>query len=277
MNTGATVGELAWSWGTAGGVDAAPWRVRRWFDGDESIAWGGISAPEMIRVAVDRWEMSATTLDWQIHPDHGNLLDEVLEWFDDSAAGAQRCTSARVADHASIEVLGRNGYRLDPTAPWFELNTCAVRGLGKPVVPEGFRLRTALDVEPAAAVAVERAAWSPSKFTLDSLLRVRSTWPYRDELAVFVEAPDGTLVASALVWYDDINHTAELEPVGTHPDHRQLGLGRAVSLFGLLQAREVGATEAIVNCRGDENYPIPRHMYHSLGFIELTRDLVFVK
>jgi ribosomal protein S18 acetylase RimI-like enzyme len=41
------------------------------------------------------------------------------------------------------------------------------------------------------------------------------------------------LVASALVWYDETNWTAELEPVGTDPAYRRQGLGRAVSMFGL--------------------------------------------
>lgn len=92
---------------------------------------------------------------------------------------------------------------------------------------------------------------------------------------MFVEDPEGTLLASALVWYDEPNRAAELEPVGTDPNHRRQGLGRAVSMFGLSQARGLGALEAIVSCRGDQDYPIPRRLYRSLGFRELTRDLVF--
>jgi GNAT superfamily N-acetyltransferase len=277
INTGASVGELAWSWDAGSVLHATEWRHRLWFDGDRTAAWGWISAAEMIRVADDRWALSATSLVWQVHPDHPELLDEVLEWFDDEAGGANRCTTARAADRGAIERLGRHGYLLDPGAPWSQLNRRPLRELEAPVLPAGFWLRTAAEVAPAAAVAVERAAWHPSQFTLESLLNVRSTWPYRDDLAVFVEAPDGTLVASALVWYDEINRTAELEPVGTDPGYRRLGLGRAVSVFGSHQARAIGATDAIVSCRGDENYPVPRRLYGSIGFGELTRDVVFAK
>lgn len=76
---------------------------------------------------------------------------------------------------------------------------------------------------------------------------------------------------------DEINRNAELEPVGTDPGYRRQSLGRAVSLFGMHQARAAGATQAIVSCRADENYPIPQRRYRSVGFDELTRDLVFAK
>jgi hypothetical protein len=88
MNTGASVGELAWSWGAGSRLHATEWRHRLWFDRDLIAAWGWFSAPEMIRVADDRWELSATSLVWQVHPDHPELLDEVLEWFDHEAGGA---------------------------------------------------------------------------------------------------------------------------------------------------------------------------------------------
>lgn len=60
INTGASVGELAWSWGAGSHLHANEWRHRLWFDVDWVVAWGWISAEEMIRVADDRWEPSST-------------------------------------------------------------------------------------------------------------------------------------------------------------------------------------------------------------------------
>src|SRR5580700_7168349 len=131
MNTGASVGELAWTWG-AGQRDAAAWRSKLWFDGDRSLAWGRISPAEMIRLGDDRWELNATTLDWQVHPDHSHLFEEVLDWFDGEAGGADRRLSVRVADRHSIEMLARHGYVLDHGAPWFELNRCTLGELAAP-------------------------------------------------------------------------------------------------------------------------------------------------
>ena len=41
--------------------------------------------------------------------------------------------------------------------------------------------------------------------------------------------------------------------------------------------RDAGARQAIVGCRGDDNYPIPKKLYRSVGFRELTRELRYVK
>lgn len=277
VNTDAGLGQLAWTWGSGHHRRADEWRHRLWLDGGRTAAWGWMTLPEMIRIADDRYELGDTRLAWQVHPHHPELLDELLEWFDEVAGGARRCTSARVAEGDAIERLGRHGYRRDRRAPWSQLNHRPLRELEEPVLPQGFRLRTAADVDPADIVAVHRAAWHPSSFSLDGLQDVRSSWLYRDDLAVFVEAPDGPLAAYAFVWYDEVNRTAELEPVGTHPDYRRRGLGRAVSLFGMQQARAVGATRAVVSCRGDDDYPIPRRLYRSIGFDELTRDVAFAK
>jgi ribosomal protein S18 acetylase RimI-like enzyme len=80
-----------------------------------------------------------------------------------------------------------------------------------------------------------------------------------------------------LAWYDDENRVGELEPVGTHPDHRRRGLGRATNLFALDRLSAAGATHAIVSCRGDAAYPIPRLLYESVGFRELSRQVPLVR
>ena len=104
---------------------------------------------------------------------------------------------------------------------------------------------------------------------------VRAAWPYRQDLDCVVEAPDGSIAAYALAWLDEANGVGELEPVGTHEAHQRRGLGRAVNLFALQRLRDAGATLALVACRGDAAYPIPRRLYESVGFREQYRTLAF--
>jgi hypothetical protein len=50
-------------------------------------------------------------------------------------------------------------------------------------------------------------------YTAEGYEGVRRTATYRDDLHVLVEAPDGTMAASTIMWLDEANKTAE---VGAH-------------------------------------------------------------
>jgi ribosomal protein S18 acetylase RimI-like enzyme len=84
------------------------------------------------------------------------------------------------------------------------------------------------------------------------------------------------MAASAIMWLDEANRTVEFEPVGTHRDFRQQGLGQALMLHGLHVARAAGATHATVACAGAAGNPALR-LYESVGFREFTRDLELSK
>ena len=54
------------------------------------------------------------------------------------------------------------------------------------------------------------------------------------------------MAASAIMWLDEANSSAEFEPVGTHPGYRRRGLARAMMLHGMHRARAAGAmTDAL--------------------------------
>jgi len=94
---------------------------------------------------------------------------------------------------------------------------------------------------------------------------------------VLIQAPDGTLAATAIVWLDDATRTAEFEPVGTHRDFRRRRLGTALQLHGMQLARAAGANRMLVACLGAPAHPAARNMYYGVGFRELTRDLPQIK
>ncbi|WP_393165453.1 GNAT family N-acetyltransferase [Nonomuraea marmarensis] len=117
----------------------------------------------------------------------------------------------------------------------------------------------------------------PSKVTPDSYLQVMRAQPYRLELDWLVEAPDGTPVAFCLAWLDEHNRVAALEPVGTDPGHRRLGLATAATLAALHAARRLGAASARVCARGDDDYPAARATYQAMGFHRYARNVSFVR
>jgi len=278
VNVDTTVGEIAWTFAPPRDPGESPLRSRLWHSGDRVVGWGVIFPPTMHRVTADRMELSKAGLVWQAHPDRPELLDDILDWFAAETPGVARQTFARAGTADARRRIESHGYAHHSPAPFDLMNMRDLREIEEPALPAGYRLTTMREVGAIAPrVAVHRAAWEPSRLTEEKYAAATRTWPYRDNLDFVVEAPDGTLAASALGWYDEANRVGEFEPVGTHPDHRRLGLARAVLLFGMQRFSEAGATHAIVGCRGDDGYPVPKLVYESIGFRELSRDMPFVQ
>jgi GNAT superfamily N-acetyltransferase len=283
ISAGASYGELAWIWGKDRAGSGATWPRRLWFSGDELVAWGWISLPRQVRRNDGSvTDVTGAFLSYQVHPEHAELIDEVIEWYDAVAAGLERTALPTDAEEFALERWAAHGYEPDVEAAgekgdWTQLNRRDLAEVEKPVLSAGFRFRTAEEVGPEAAVRAHVDAWHPSKYTAQSYEGVRRTAAYRGDLHVLVEAPDGTMAASTIMWFDKANKTVEFEPVGTHPDYRRLGLARNMMLHGMYLAREAGATHATVVCAGAPVRPGPRALYYGLGFRELSRDVPLSK
>jgi ribosomal protein S18 acetylase RimI-like enzyme len=283
LNGDATVGELAWVW--AANFDALSpfWRHRMWFVDGRLVAWGWVLLPyRVLRSDGTVREAKQASLIWQVHPGRPELLSELLDWYDDVAGAFDRSLIFQSADAAARAIVPAHGYLFDAdagsdTGSWVQFNVRDLTDVPEPMLPEGFRFVTAGDVSLADAVKAHRGAWHPSGFTEAVLERVRRTWPYRADLHVLIEAPDGTLAASVIIWLDEATRTAEFEPVGTHRDFRRQGLGRALQLHGMHLARAAGAKQMFVACAGARTDAAARNLYHGVGFRELTRDVPHIK
>jgi ribosomal protein S18 acetylase RimI-like enzyme len=283
VNGDASYGELAWNWGRGHADHNASWPRRLWLSGGELVAWGWAQLPRRVRRNDGSVkDVTGASLVHQVHPDHAGLIDDVITWFDATAGEVERTVLPGAADEFALERWAAHGYETDPGAlgdqgSWTQLNERDLAELEEPVLPEGFRFRTAAEAGPEAAVEAHLAAWTPSAYTLASYEGVRQTSAYRGDLHVLVEAPDGTMAASAILWLDEVNKSVEFEPVGTHPDHRRLGLGRAMMLHGMHRARAAGALHATVACLGAPGHPRARGLYFGVGFRELSRDAPLIK
>ncbi|MFJ7219204.1 GNAT family N-acetyltransferase [Amycolatopsis sp. NPDC098790] len=280
VNSDASYGELAWNWGRGHAADGAHWPRRLWFADGELVAWGWAQLPRRVRRTDGSVkDVTGAYLAYQVHPGHAGLVDEVIAWFDATAGAVERTVLPGAADEFALARWAAHGYRPDPAAAdsWTQLNERDLTELEEPALPAGFRFRTAAEAGPAAAVRAHAAAWAPTSFDEQAYDGVRRTPAYRGDLHILVEAPDGTMAASAILWLDEPNKTAEFEPVGTHPDYRRLGLGRAMLLHGLRRARDAGATHATVACLGAPEHPAARGLYYSVGFRALCRDAPMIK
>jgi mycothiol synthase len=239
-----TPGDLAW-WTAQGGPDA-DWssRIRTWERAGRVVAWG--------------WFQPPNGLDWFV----GDGLDEggerevraaILGWF----GATVRDQPGGAAEARTIETWAADGWS-EATflvrAGWTPTETTLsqhVQPLDLPLdplrVPDGYVLRTMRGPEDIPArVEVHRAAFAPSKLTVEKYRILVEQDGYAWDRDVVVEAPDGSFAAFAMCWADPVGQVGEFEPVGTHPDHQRRGLGRVVMRHGLRLLRAAGMRDAIV-------------------------------
>jgi predicted N-acetyltransferase YhbS len=183
------------------------------------------------------------------HPTYGHLLDEMVAYAEDHLRpledGALRIP---VYDHdLDLQaVLRRRGYVPEEEHPAYD-SLFVIQNLPTYVLPDGYALGSMADA--AGDIEKRREVFGrafghpdpqdwPSRTSYKELQRAPD---YRPELDFYIVAPDGTYAACCIVWWDAVNRMGILEPVGTHPEYRRRGLGRAVVCEAIRRVADLGA------------------------------------
>jgi hypothetical protein len=274
------LGDLAWR--TSGGAMLAdPEWSREWHLDHRLVAW----ADARTRDAVPEFDV-------HLSADAGiTVTDELVH------------TLQGFAEHGTVELsdrdrllgcaLARAGATRVTDGAWFvHLWRSLSRDLPGCRLPTGYVVRPVHAEETVARAALHRAVWAPARikdllglpvtgdedssgFSDETYARVRADPDYRRELDMVVVAPDGSLVAYALGWLDERHRSLLIEPLGTAPSHAGRGLGHAVCSALLAAAARLGATQAVARPRGDDGYPVPRHLYTRLGMTPVARGVTY--
>jgi GNAT superfamily N-acetyltransferase len=159
--------------------------------------------------------------------------------------------------------------------------------------PDGYRLRSVRADEKDARVEVHRRAWRPatlpwpgdpppsvtqettSRFTAALYAQVQATWLYDPAFDLVVEAPDGSLAACCIAWWDPAIGCAEIEPVGVVPEHRRRGLASALCWQVIEQVRAAGGRQVYINIGPNSAYPAPAQTYLAAGFDFVVRGRLY--
>lgn len=174
----------------------------------------------------------------QIHPDHTDLYDEMISTIEETLADRVEdlgYVKLFVNDGSDLEELAEErGYRKLP----FPLGYMEYRIEDRrPVeLPEGFTIKSVADEDDVEKRRIVRALafggdYSPSEWPPAWVMREMQKAPdYRADLDLFVVAPSGDYVSFCTIWLDERNGYGNIEPLGTHPEYRGLGLARALMM-----------------------------------------------
>ena len=210
----------------------------------------------------------------QVHPrlrGTGVLEGEMLDW---ASQGTRAAYGERAGDELWTRVpedeprlaafLAERGFERDPLHALNMLRTLD-GPLPRPTLPSGWTVR---EVDGGGEwerrVDIHREVWNPSRVTLEAYRRLRGAPLYDPRLDLVTVAPDGAFGSYCLCWFDPASRTGLFEPVGTHPEHRGEGLGRAVMLEGLRRLQKLGARTALVTAIHDNR--AAARLYDSVGF-----------
>ena len=290
--------------GEADLVAAADTLSRAWTEGSPRVAaargdldwWFCQAWPAELGDRLRLWRMGGETVGWSWHDgaaiDYhvwtGNAIDDeaveraILDRAVADAARRQRAgedgaveTWAADDDERTLRLLaelgfGRLGSESEPIGGHRFLSQFRRRvddgsAIDDAPLASGYRIRAVTGPgDFAARVDVHRAAFAPSRMRLEKYRRLSRLPDYRFEDDLVVEAPDSSLAAFAIAWWDPIARVGELEPVGTHPAHQRRGLARALLCHALRRYRDLGAGTVQVFSDGDN--VASEALYEAVGF-----------
>ena len=245
----ATLGELSW--------------LRLWFDAEGIAGYAWFEPPTGVELDLRTdlcWdgEVGNALLDWaeakrqQAPPAYPWLVDvqDMEEW----AAGVRQppvtphggrwlTTLANANDTDRLAALHRRGYERTGHHAILYARDLA-DPLPPPNLPAPHRIRHTIEADVAARVAVHRAAWVGSSWTIERYAALRASPAYDETLDLVVEAEPGHFAACCICWADPISRSGSFEPVGTHPSFRGKGITRELIREGFRRLADKGLATA---------------------------------
>ena len=267
-----------------------------WLDGSPFVAshpgdlewWFASVAPETLENHLRLWStddgvrawswVQGHLVRWEVRPSDPTTDDRMLDAILRAAIAE---TPGRLEawvpqeDTATVATLDRLGFRARTLRlSQFQRRVDDGAPIADATLPPGYRLRHLEGPdEISARAAIHRAAFPSSTMTAEQYTRLTTLPTYRYEDDLVVEAPDRSLAAFAIAWWDPVARVGEFEPVGTHPDHRRLGLARTLLGHGLRRYRQREARMVQVYALSD-NLPAEA-LYPAVGFVRRRHRIHF--
>ncbi|MGY5875895.1 MAG: GNAT family N-acetyltransferase [Candidatus Thorarchaeota archaeon] len=218
-----------------------------------------------------------------IHPDHRDLEKEIAEWihqhvkekyvyYDDSVMTFLVMES----DEYRKRVLTELGYRKMKLS---EYNRIRPTDLPIPdfELAEGYSIRHVDIMEELDQYRRVQASVFPHMGNMKAnQARLYSTASfYIPELDLVVIDTNGNFAAFCTVRIDPVSRIAEFEPVGTHPEYRRLGLGKALLCEALRRMQKYNPSMLCI--QGAAPTDGANRLYEAIGLIEKESVYIWQK
>lgn len=133
-------------------------------------------------------------------------------------------------------------------------------------IPEGFTIRSIKGKEEYQkyAKAIQETFGHGNWFDKELVEELNSNSYYNKEFDLIVEAPNGDIASFCTFRTDSVIKVTELEPMGTLPKYRKLGLAKALLYEGFTRLKSFDPP--LVYIGGAADNPGANKLYESMGF-----------
>jgi GNAT superfamily N-acetyltransferase len=207
------------------------------------------------------------------HPEYKYLEREIIEWIEQHFVSKRKERNKQTklflfsmqGDTERKNLLTELGYIKQGI-----IGIHRSRSVNIPIpevkVPEGFTIRNIqgkADYDQLAEtirIIFGHGEW----FNAEVLKKIACCSFYKEELDLVAVAPDGTFASICTFRMDPFGKMATVEPMGTHPKYRKLGLGKVLIYEGLRRAMKYNPTLFYIDSAA--NNPAANEFYDSVDF-----------
>jgi len=243
--------------------------IRMWEEADDA------ATPSRRRIVALANPESRFAYFIQLDPHYNFLEREILVWIERHCL--QKKEDPRTKEKLRIHTIEGNsarelllaelGYQKGEIAGYLRL-----RPMDLPIpssdCPRGYEIRSIkgrADYDQLAA-AVRLVFGHGEWFNAEVYEEITRCSFYKQDLDLVAVAQDGTFASFCTFRMDPASRITNLEPMGTHPNHRQLGLAKALISEGLM--RTMKYDPALFYIGGAADTPAANRLYDSVGYIE---------
>ncbi len=212
-----------------------------------------------------------------VHPAALGRRAEMVDWAVERITRQVRSAGGRVVqtiwvaeeDLELVGLLERLGFHRSDLF-LLQLERTLDHPIGPQTPPPGWEVRPVQgEAELETRALASHQAFGPrrpyAEYLESYLAFVRSPgYPAGWDLVATPGDSAGPVAAFCIAWLDPVNRIGLFEPVGTRPDFRGRGLGKAVLLDGLRRMQQAGMDRAMVCVESDN--PAAQRLYQSAGF-----------
>jgi len=203
-------------------------------------------------------------------PDHRALMTPMLDWvearFQEKQITDKQLTIETIESNSFLEeLLTKRSYEKDAGYYTFREKELTKTEKEPVILPPEFtiqHIQTAEDLKKFHR-GTEIVFNFPDNLRVYQILRQAPS--FVPELDLILLSPKGEIASFGSVWFDQSLNLAEFEPVGTLPEFRKMGLGKALIAEACNRLRALGCEKVTVMSWSES--PGANRLYESAGFL----------